>query len=296
MVIRVSGIQLGPYKGSRSDQLQGIQELCQSAVNESSPDIIVLPELISTPYFPLVEDHRWFLQAEGIPGPTSETLVSVAKRHSSYVIGSMFHKRNNRYYNSAPIISPSGSIIGIYDKTHIPRIHTGHHRGFEDFYFTPGGSLPVWDISGVRTGVLICYDRSFPESWRVLVLAGATLILVLASSSGFRSEAFVQELQIRALENGVWVVAVNKGGDEFSVDNDVPADFYGKSCVISPGGEVMEQLGRSPNSSFTYDIDTNDVLAARSRLPLLDFRRPDLYGALASPAHVKQECIAHSRD
>lgn len=277
MSLNVAGVQLGPYGGSQDAQFEMITRLGQQVIEEHRPDLLVFPELMSTPYFALVEDRQWFKSAESIPGPTTDCLARLAVQGSCKVVGSLFHRSGDHYLNTAVLVGKDGEIEGLYSKTHIPNINFGGTRGLESFYFSAGDAFSIWDICGVPVGILICYDRSFPEAWRVLTLRGASVVLILASSSGFRSAMFVQELQIRALENGVWVFAVNKGGDEFAVDPDKPADFYGSSCVIAPDGEVVAIKGREPGAAINFGIDTSSIPEIRSRLGYLKARRPDLY-------------------
>jgi len=282
MILKVAGVQMGPYAGSLQSQLDFIETLGRKAVEQHSPDLLIFPELISTPYFPLEKDNKWFALAEAIPGPTTDCLSRLAVRGACNVVGTLFHKAEEKYLNTAVLMGADGGITGSYSKTHIPNINHGKTRGFESFYFSAGNDFAIWDIKGVKVGILICYDRSFPEAWRALSLNGASLVIVPASSSGFRSTMFVQELQIRAIENGVWVVAVNKGGDELTVDEAGPADFYGSSCVITPEGEVVVKKGREPGVDFSWEIDTSVVEPARAKLGYLQARRPDLYGDITT--------------
>jgi beta-ureidopropionase len=281
MTLKIACVQLGPYVGSLQTQLNMIETLGKQALERHSPDLLILPELISTPYFALEKDNKWFALAESIPGPTTDCLSKLAVRGACDVVGTLFHKADEKYLNTAVLMGADGSVKGQYSKTHIPNINHGKTRSFESFYFSAGNNFAIWDIKGVRVGILICYDRSFPEAWRALTLNGASVVIVPASSSGFRSAMFVQELQIRAIENGVWVVAVNKGGDELTIDEANPADFYGSSCVITPEGEVVVQKGREPGVDFGWEIDTSIVESARAKLGYMEARRPDLYGDIA---------------
>ncbi|AKO51291.1 hypothetical protein ABA45_01675 [Marinobacter psychrophilus] len=281
MILKIACVQLGPYAGSLEVQLDAIETLGMQAVERHSPDLLIFPELISTPYFPLEKDNKWFALAESIPGPTTECLSKLAVQGACEVVGTLFHKDDEKYLNTAVLMGTDGGVKGQYSKTHIPNINHGKTRGFERFYFSAGNNFAIWDIKGVRVGILICYDRSFPEAWRALTLNGASVVIVPASSSGFRSAMFVQELQIRAIENGVWVVAVNKGGDELTVDKVNPADFYGSSCVITPEGEITVQKDREPGVDFGWEIDTSVVELAQAKLGYMKARRPDLYGDIA---------------
>ena len=280
MKLKVAGAQLGPYAGTLEAQQAAIRELGSKMIKGHSPDILVLPELISGPYFALEEKREWLDTAEEIPGPTSDLLCELAKQGKCFVTGTLFHRSGSRYLNTAVLARPDGSLGESYSKTHIPNICHGNTRNFEAFYFSGGDKFVLWDINGVRTGILICYDRSFPEAWRELRLRGADLVIVPASSSGFRSAMFIQELQVRAIESSVWIVAVNKGGDEAHIDAENPADFYGSSCVISPDGDVKVSLGREPGIGFGYEMDVSEVLEARAKLGYFEARRPDLYPSI----------------
>jgi len=284
MRLKVAGGQLGPYAGSAAAQEAAIRKLSHTLIDNHQPDLLVLPELISGPYFALEENPVWLETAEPIPGPTSRLLAELAIEGQCHVTGSFFHRaEDGRHLNTALLARPDGSFDTPYSKTHIPNICHGTTRGLEAYYFKAGDRFVTWEVAGVRVGILICYDRSFPEAWRELRLAGADLIVVLASSSGFRSSMFIQELQVRAVENGVWVVAVNKGGDETFIDAKQPADFYGSSCVISPEGALRLALDRQPNVGFGCEIDIDEVIHARARLDYYSTRRPDLYQNISRP-------------
>lgn len=273
--MKITAVQTGPYTG-KNKQAKMLLEQGRKAISKKT-DFLIFPELISTPYMALEKDKKWLDFAEKIPGTTTQILSQLAKEGNCYVTGSIFQELDGKYYNTAVLAKPDGALGENYSKTHIPNICHGKTRGMEQFYFSPGDRFVLWSIKDTTIGILICYDRSFPESWRELRLRGAEIVVVLASSSGFRSTMFVQELQVRALENGVWVVAVNKGGNENFINGENPADFYGSSCVISPDGEVMTSLDRAPNQTFNYEIDLGGLEASREKLGYFAARRPDLY-------------------
>ncbi|MDV6318002.1 carbon-nitrogen hydrolase family protein [Chromohalobacter sp. HP20-39] len=274
--MKITAVQTGPYTGSKNEQIRMLLEQGRKAISQET-DLLIFPELISTPYIALEKDKKWLDLAEKIPSATTQALNQLAKEGGCHVTGSIFQELDGKYFNTAVLAKPNGGLGESYSKTHIPNICHGKTRGMESFYFSPGDRFVLWNIKEATIGILICYDRSFPESWRELRLRGADIVVVLASSSGLRSKMFIQELQVRALENGVWVVAVNKGGNENYIDNENPADFYGSSCVISPDGEVMILLDRAPNQTFNYEIDLGGLEASRAKLDYFTARRPDLY-------------------
>ncbi|MHB1653458.1 MAG: carbon-nitrogen hydrolase family protein [Desulfitobacteriaceae bacterium] len=287
--MKVAGIQLGPFLGSYEDQINKIIELSDKLLASERPDVLCLPELMTSPYVCTVELEGLKKYAEALPGPTTKKISELAKRYNTTIIGTLFEidRDENKYYNTAFISTPDGNLLGNYRKTHIPYIDVPGTKGFEKFYFSPGSELNPYIINQRSTGILICYDRSFPEAWRVLTLKGAEIVFVLASSSGFRSEAFVDELKIRAMENGVFVFAVNKYGDEKMEEESEAKHFYGRSCVIDPFGNVIKLVEDEPNLGFTVEIPLEKVAQARERLAYLSDRRPELYSVIGEPVKVK---------
>src|SRR3954462_14253839 len=84
-------------------------------------NIVCLQELFTGPYFCQTEDHRWFGEAEPIPGPTSQALAAAAKKHGVVVIGSLFERRTaGIYHNTAVVLDADGSQVGVYRNMHIP--------------------------------------------------------------------------------------------------------------------------------------------------------------------------------
>ena len=72
-------------------------------------------------YFCQCEDHRFFDLAESIPGPSTDALGKVAKKHGVVIVASLFERRAaGLYHNTAAVIETDGSILGIYRKMHIP--------------------------------------------------------------------------------------------------------------------------------------------------------------------------------
>jgi predicted amidohydrolase len=132
-------------------------------------------------------------------------------------------------------------------------------------------------MEGVRFGIQICYDRKFPEGSRVLALRGAEIIFmpICAATYGetaLRSDTWELPLQCRAYENGVFVVAVNRCGDENG------RRHIGKSMIVSPiGASVMASAGIDEPRLLVQELALDEVTAAQKSLPWWRDRRPDLY-------------------
>lgn len=252
-----------------------IEQLVGEACREGAT-VVCLPELMTTPYFARSRDPQWRDLAEPLAaGQTFPRIAALAQKYGCTIIATCYESRGDKRHNTAFIVRPDGSLGGRYAKTHIPLIEAV--QAYETLFFDPGKDLPVFDIAGIPAGLLICYDRSFPEAWRTLALKGARLIFVPASSSGFRGELFADELKVAAAQHQVFVVAANKAGEEFLPGETGAITFYGKSRIINPLGEVIAALEQEEDTVVAAELDLDQVPAARRLLGYYRDRRTDLY-------------------
>lgn len=261
-------------------------DMIDAAGEEYQPDFIVLPELFTTPYWCGAHDAKFFDWAETIPGPTTDRLAAKAKQYGCYVLAPIFEKVvAGEYYDSCALIGPDGTLVmgelpdggemKCYRKTHVATLYAHTTKTDEKFYFRPGQGFPIFKTEFGTIGILICYDRSFPEAWRSLVLQGAELILIPTVSYGFRHKAFVSELQTRAMENIVFCATANRGGPE-EVSFEVTC--FGSSVAIDPRGEVIVKGADHTGPEIVVaHLDLAEVERVRAQIPYLRDRRPDIY-------------------
>lgn len=278
----------GPDPAENVDRLIGLFE--DAAV--PGTDLVVFSELCTTPYFAGTRNPAWYDWAEPVPGPTTARFAEAARRLGSAVIFGMYERTPaGEPYNSAVVIDrhgqlvpgqlPDGGTIPAYRKVAIPSVASGDVNVDEKFYFKPGNGPAVFDVAGTRLGIVICYDRSFPELWQALVHQGAQVIVPVVSSLGWREGLFTQELAIRAFETQCWVVAANRGGKE--VHDGVEASFFGLSCVIDPAGTVVDQaLPHSQPELLRATLDLEAVTRQRRSFPLARDKRWELYRFLTA--------------
>ncbi len=179
-----------------------------------------------------------------------------------------------RIYNTALVTGPDG-ILGRYRKTHLP------HLGIDRFINSGEELLPPLKTPIGRVGTLICYDLRFPEPCRSLALMGAQIVLISTTwpSAATLYPDFVA--RTRAAENGVYLVASNRIGDERG------ALYLGHSLIIGPDGEVLAQAGGEEETILYADIDPSlsdqkqrVFIAGEYELDIFNDRRPKLYGEI----------------
>ncbi len=255
--------------------------------------LVLLQELHNGPYFCQHESVDEFDLAEPIPGPSTQRLGALAKRHGVVIVGSLFEKRaTGLYHNTAVVLEKDGTLAGKYRKMHIP-----DDPGFyEKFYFTPGdiGFRPV-DTSVGRLGVLVCWDQWYPEAARLMALAGAELLLYptaigwdpadAADEKTRQRDAWVLSHRGHAVANGLPVLSCNRVGHEpspLAADRVAGAsgiDFWGNSHVLGPQGEFVAEAGTGP-TLLLAEVDLGRSEQVRRIWPFLRDRRIDAYDGL----------------
>jgi len=252
-------------------------------------ELIVLQELHNSLYFCQTEDTKLFDLAETIPGRSTEFYSFLAKEYGVVLITSLFEKRSaGLYHNTAVVFEKDGSIAGKYRKMHIP----DDPAYYEKFYFTPGdlGFKPIKTSVGIL-GVLVCWDQWYPEAARLMVLAGAE-ILIYPTAIGFESsdqedekkrqfEAWMISQRGHAVANGIPVITVNRTGFEPDPSGHTNGiKFWGNSFVSGPQGEILAIAPESDEANLVVEIDLHRSESVRRWWPFLRDRRIDAYGDL----------------
>ena len=277
-MVKVAAVQIGGgYLDTSKNVERAVSRLREAA--ENGAKILCLPELFNNPYFCCEEDNKYFGLAETVPGPTTNAIARLARETRTVIIATIFEEAmKGEYYDTAVILGPDGEIIGKYRKMSIPYIY-GKGRGREKYYFKPGNlGFPVFGTPlGLRIGILICYDRHFPEAARALGLAGAEVVFVPTCTSGFTQDMWEIELRCMARTNVYYVCGVNKVG----IDADGPPDrvHFGNSVIINPKGETISRAGDQEEVIYA-DVDLRMLEEERVNWPVYRDRRPDAYGSL----------------
>ena len=255
---------------------------------QQGAELIVLQELHNGLYFCQTEDVNIFDLGETIPGPSTEHFGALAKELKIVLVLSLFEKRTaGLYHNTAVVIERDGSIAGKYRKMHIP----DDPAYYEKFYFTPGdlGFEPIQTSVG-RLGVLVCWDQWYPEAARLMALRGAE-VLIYPTAIGWessdekteqtrQSDAWQLVQRGHAVANGLPVITVNRVGHEEDPSGQTNGiQFWGRSFVAGPQGELLLELGQSEEMTIV-DVDLVRSERVRRWWPFLRDRRIDAFEGL----------------
>lgn len=209
MNFRVAVLQMRSVSGEVSKNLETIAAQMAAAAKEGA-DIVLLPECFATGYTLPVDDHK-VLEEDGA---WLRRLCQEAKKQRIGLVATAFTKGRTKPQNSAFVIDKDGRVLMKYSKVHT--CDFADERCLES-----GDGFKVCDFHGVQLGIMICYDREYPESARILMLQGAEIILVPNDCGAMVPR--VQALSTRAYENMVGVAMANPNGQN-----------AGRSCAFSP--------------------------------------------------------------
>jgi len=264
--MRVGFLQFAPKFGAVTRNLNHIAQRLEGV----EADIVVLPELGNSGYL-FVNREEVASLAETIPGPTTDLLCEVAEKNDVHLVLGMPERDGKHYYNSAVLVGPHG-LIGSYRKVHL--------FYEEKLYFQPGNKgFPVFEVNGVKVGLLVCFDHLFPEAARTLALQGVQLIshpsnLVLPTKAQLST-------RVRAMENRLFWVLCNRFGTEDRGDKRLT--YTGESQIVDPDGQVLVSGSKADEALRVVEIDPTQALDKHvTRLnDLFEDRRPQVYGALS---------------
>jgi predicted amidohydrolase len=267
---KIAGVQMDCRLGETAANLAVLRRRLAEAA-ERGARLVVFPECALTGYgFRSRDEAR--PHAEPLPGPASNAVAADCRELGVWAAFGLVERDGDRLFNACALVGPGG-LAATYRKIHIP------HMGVDRFV-TPGDRpFAVHDLGGLRLGINICYDGSFPESARVLALLGADLVVLPTNwPAGGRASCVLPEA--RALENHVYYLAVNRAGEERGFR------FVGQSRLIDYRGEVLAAAGEG-EEVITADIDPEKardkrvvVVPGEFEVNRVGDRRPEMYGPL----------------
>ena len=304
--IIIGAAQLGPISRleSRSSAVNRMIKLMDEA-KQQGVELIVFPELALTTFFP-----RWYIEDQveldlffetKMPNPETISLFKKAAELSMgfYLGFAELIKENgkNRHFNTSILVDDKGSLIGKYRKIHLPgHFENEPDRAFQHLekrYFETGNlGFPTFEAFGGQMGMCLCNDRRWPETFRMLGLQGAELVML-----GYNTPAHyppVPEhdhlndfhnhlvMQAGAYQNGTWVVGVAKAGNEEN------CDLIGGTCIIAPTGEIVAECKTLGDELIVYQCDLDRCTEIKDGI--FDFaqhREPENYKLITETKGVK---------
>jgi predicted amidohydrolase len=306
-ILRIAAAQMGPTQkaDTRKHTLRRMVHLLEQAA-EQRATLVVFPELAFTTFFP-----RWLLEGEALdqyyeramPNPSVQPLFDRARALGvGFSVGYAERTPKGGRFNCSILVQPNGEILGRYRKVHLPGSVEprpgARFQQLEKRYFDYGDlGFPAFragaDWQGAIMGMMICNDRRWPESWRVLGLQGVEMVCVGYNSAAYDPNGGATEdgtlrtfhsklvVQANAYMNATWAVAVAKAGDEDG------SGLIGGSCIVDPNGVIVAQAATLADEVLVADCDLD--LCRQGKDKMFNFaahRQPAHYTAITERAGV----------
>jgi predicted amidohydrolase len=181
---------------------------------------------------------------------------------------------SERLGNASVHVGPDGQVKAVYRKLHMFDVEIEGKPYRESDADEPGDQVVAGELAGgAGIGLSICYDVRFPELYRALALRGVRVVAIPAAfTAPTTRDHWETMVRARAIENQVFVLAANQAGAH-------PGGHRsgGQSMIVDPWGRVLARLGGEPGYALAQ-LDFAEQDAVRQRVPLLEHRRPEVYG------------------
>jgi predicted amidohydrolase len=279
MTFRAACIQL-TSSNLPEENIAAVDRLVRAAAKDGAT-YIQTPEMTN-----IVERDRETLAARIRPEGSDPSIAAFSKLAAELKIvlhvGSLaLAEPEGRIANRAFVFGPEGRTIARYDKIHLYDVDLPNGESWrESAVYHPGDRAVIAETPFARLGVTICYDLRFPQLFRTLAHAGATVLTAPAAFTKLTGEAHWQVLQrARAIENGAFMISAAQAGKHAD-----GRETYGHSIIVAPWGEVLAEGGPDGEEIVVAEIDIARSGEARQRIPALKnerrFQGPDIPGVV----------------
>lgn len=231
-------------------------------------DLVLFPEVHLTEFFPqyLAQDVKKYRVS--LDSPVVKQFCNVCKDNHIMAVPNIYLYENGNAYDASILIGKEGEIKGIQKMVHVAQAE----QFYEQDYYTPSDDgFHVFDTEYGRIGIVVCFDRHYPESIRTEVLKGADLILIpTVNTKAEPSEMFEWELRVQSFHNSVAIAMCNRVGTEGEME------FSGESIVVDANGNVRKKANDAEQIIFV-DVDLTESQKIRNSRPYIFLRRTELY-------------------
>ncbi|QEA59057.1 carbon-nitrogen family hydrolase [Leuconostoc koreense] len=263
MALKIAVAQIDIVLGKPAINEQTVIEYAQQAATVGA-DILVYPEMWNTGYDLLNLEATADSQGQR----SIKLLRTLAKKYRLNIVGGSVAtaQAENNFYNTMFVFNDKGEQVSEYKKLHLFGLMN------EEKFMSAGNKTNCFNLANVSSVGAICYDIRFPEWLRTMMSEGPQEILYIVAEWPIqRIKQWQLLLQARAIENQTFVVAANRVGR----DND--NRFGGRSLIIDPLGNIIEQASDDKAELLVAEININDEKAIRGEIPVFNDRRPELY-------------------
>ena len=254
-------------KGSVQENLESSLRAVREAASQRA-DLILFPEVQLTEFFPQYPGQDVSGYRVGRDSEIVRAFCDAAREHQIMAVPNLYLEEHGKAYDASLLIRKDGTVAGVQKMVHVAQAD----KFFEQDYYTPADDgFKVFETEFGKIGLVICFDRHYPESIRTEALMGADLILIpTVNTKTEPSEMFEWELRVQAFHNSLYIAMCNRVGMEGEMD------FSGESIIVDANGNTV--LKADDREQILYaDIDLAQSCEIRGRRPYTNLRRKEFY-------------------
>ncbi len=254
----------GSFEKNYENSIMAIKEAAGQGA-----DLILFPEVHLTEFFPQYPKRDVSSYALKIESDVVKGFCNACRDHKIMAAPNIYLEENGKCYDASILIDKTGQIIGIQKMVHVAYAD----KFFETDYYTPADDgFKVFETEYGKIGIVVCFDRHYPESIRTEALMGADLILIpTVNTLQEPMELFEQEIRVQAFQNSVYVAMANRVGNEGEMD------FAGESLIVSPQGETLMKADDKPGLVYLEIGDIKKATEIRENKTYTSLRRVEFY-------------------
>ncbi len=253
-----------------NENLEKALQMMETAAQEKV-ELICFPELQLSPFFPQYEKldvANYLLEIDDLK---IGKISNMCKSMNLVAVPNVYLNEGGRHYDASLVIDGNGKILGTSKMVHIAQDRYFYEQ---DYYHPSDNGFRVYDTAVGKIGVIVCFDRHLPESFRLCALQGAELVIIpTANTKAEPSDKFEWELRIAAMQNNLFIAMCNRVGQEDQMS------FSGESIVVDPNGDVIVKANATEQIIYA-DLDLDMVAKCRQQRPYLRLRRPEVYSGI----------------
>ena len=264
--MRLALVQMPNYGSVKLNLNRSLQAI--ETASEQGAELVLFPEVQLTEFFPQYQGKDVSEYAVSIDGEIVNRFCDICRKNKISAVPNLYLLENGKTYDASIFIDNNGEIKGIQKMVHVAQAE----QFYEQDYYTPSDEgFRVFDTEFGQIGIVVCFDRHYPESIRTETLQGADLILIpTVNTKAEPSIMFEWELRVQAFQNSVILAMCNRIGTEGNMC------FSGESIVVDAKGEVLAKADDTEQILYV-DIDMQQALKIRNAKPYTQLRRPELY-------------------
>lgn len=258
-----------------ADMEENVQKTMEYIKKAKAEDLLFFPEVQWTPFFPQYEKGQLkkYLGKEikelclPLEDARIRRLAEAAKKYDLYLSPNLYVEESGKPYDMSLWINPSGKLEGRAGMVHI----FSTKQFYELDYYTPyKDGFQVFDTPFGKIGIVICFDRHFPESIRSCARKGAELVIIpTANVKSEPFELFEWELRVAAYQNNVFIAMCNRVGKEGEME------FAGQSLVVDCDGNLLCKAD-DQEMLLTAELDLGKCAESRKRRPYIELLRTEV--------------------